>query len=272
VFDIQQANMPATINMLYTLGMAFGSDELPSVLHLVLSAITTLAVFAFGRQFFSARVGWMAAMISVSTLLMVVFGAVPNVEWGLALFDFLGVYAFLQWHRSGRRNWLLLSGTLMGLSLGSKYLGGITGLALGLTLVVLAFKQRSTIGWSGILTLLLTFGVPAALIASPWYLKNWVWLGNPLWPLLGYDPNDYNQYISPIVQYPGGLLGRALSPFHLYVRGSVEYSGVRPPLALLAVPFYVLLPRHRVVTGLLALALFHFVIWAQGCHVLRYIA
>ena len=113
--------MPLTVNMLYLLGIAFGSDELPSVLHLTLTVLVTTATFAFGRRYFGVRAGWMAAIASVSTLLLVVFAAVPNVEYGLALFDFLAVFAFVRWHGSRQRGWLAASGGLMGLSLGSKY-------------------------------------------------------------------------------------------------------------------------------------------------------
>jgi hypothetical protein len=113
--------------------------------------------------------------------------------------------------------------------------------------------------------------VPAALVAAPWYMKNVLWLGSPLWPLTGGDPNDYNLYISPKVRFSGGLLGEPLIPFRLYAEGSIEYAGVRPPFALLLSPLYLIVPRHRIVTALFGLAAFHFVVWAQGAHVLRYL-
>src|SRR6185295_11833717 len=72
-------------------------------------------------------------------------------------------------------------------------------------------------------------------------------------------------------KYSESVLGWALVPFRLFLDGSVEYHGVRPPLALLVVPLYAMLPKNRVVTALLGIALLHFVIWVQASHVLRYL-
>lgn len=270
LIDIEQANMPLTINLLYLLGLAVGSDELGSVLHLTLTILVTAATFSFGRRYFGARIGWIAAVVSISTLMLVVFATVPNVEWGLALFDFLGVYAFCRWHETHDRRWLLVSGLLIGLSMGSKYLGAISALALGLGLSWQVLRERSRLGMAGMLGLLLTFAVPAGLIAAPWYLKNLLWMGNPLWPLLGADPNDFNIH-GQVVRFGGGLLGELAIPFRLYLEGSAEYSGIRPPAALLLLPLYVMLPKHRLVNALLALAVFQFVVWAQTAHILRYL-
>ncbi|HEX6655665.1 MAG TPA: hypothetical protein VF153_05575, partial [Candidatus Limnocylindria bacterium] len=59
--ELQQANMPFTVEMLYLLGLAFGSDELPGLLHLGLAVLLGLATFGFGRRFFGPTVGWLAA-------------------------------------------------------------------------------------------------------------------------------------------------------------------------------------------------------------------
>jgi hypothetical protein len=122
------------------------------------------------------------------------------------------------------------------------------------------------------LMLLVSYGLPAAFVAAPWYLKNLVWFGNPVWPFLAANPNDFNMYLGSTTKFAGseGIVGTLLLPIYLYVRGSVELPAGRPPLQLLAIPLYLLLPKHRVVTALLALAAVHFLAWSQGAHVLRY--
>jgi hypothetical protein len=272
VLDIQQANMPLTVNLLYLLGLAFGSDELGGVLHLALTVLVTAATFSFGRHFFGVRVGWLASVVSVSTAMLVVFATVPNVEWGFGLFDFLAVYAFFRWHTSGDRGWLLVSSVLLGFSMGSKLLGGVTAIGLGMALLVQAFAMRRSLGTWSIVRLIALFAVPAALIAAPWYVKNWIWFGNPLWPFFGSDPNDYNMYHSRYVKYGGGLLGQLLAPLRSFTEGSVEYSGVRPPPAFLLMPLCLLPPRNRVATGLMGMAALHLLVWIIGAHVLRYMA
>jgi hypothetical protein len=270
--DVQQANMPLAVNMLYLLGLAFGSDELGGVLHLAIALLVAAATFSLGRRLFGQRVGWIAATTFVSTQMMLVFGTVAYVDYGLALFDFLAVYAFVLWRESGRRGWLIAAGLLVGCALASKYLGVLTAVCLGVWLLGAVVRERRQLGIVGAVRSLLAFGLPALLLAGPWYLKNLVWFGNPVWPFLAANPNDFNMYLGGTTRFEGssGLVGALLLPARLYLNGSVEYPVIRPPLQLLVLPLYLLLPKHRTVTALLCLAGVHFVAWSQGAHILRY--
>jgi hypothetical protein len=133
--ELIQANMPFTVNMLYLLGLAAGSDEMPNLLHLAFAGLTALAVFGFGRRFFDERVGWVAALVFLSAPALSVYGPVANVDFGWAFFDFLAVYALALWARTDHRPWLIAAGLAVGLSLGSKYFGAITFGALGLAVI-----------------------------------------------------------------------------------------------------------------------------------------
>jgi hypothetical protein len=270
--DIQQANMPLAVNMLYLLGLAFGSEELSGVLHLALAALVAVVTFSFGRRFFGAKVGWIAATTCLSTQLLVAIGTVAFIDYGLAFFDFLAVYAFFVWRDSGRRNWLVVSGLLVGCALASKHLGLITAVSLGVWLLAVIVLERKQHGLRGILTLLLAFGVPAALVVAPWYLKNLVWFGNPVWPVLAPNPSGFNQYLGNTTRFGGtdGILGPFLVAVYLYVYGSVELALVRPPLQLLAIPLYLVVRRSRIATALLVLTGVQFLVWSQGAHVVRY--
>ena len=271
VWDIGDANMPFTLDMLYLLGLAFGSDELAGVLHLSLVAAVCAAIFSLGRRYLGERAGWIAAIAFVSTGIVLVFGTVPNVEYGLTLFDFLGVYAFLRWRESDDRRWLALSGALVGLALGTKYFALFTAATLGLWLLWIGLRSRRHLGWTGAAALVLTFALPAGLVASPWYLKNLLWFGNPVWPYLAPGPDDFNLMLTATMKYPGGLLGWLMLPVWLFVWGSREYPMIRPPLELLALPLYLLLPKRRIVTTLLLLGAIQYVLWSTGAHVLRYL-
>lgn len=274
--DVQQVNMPLAVNMLYLLGLAFGSDEQPAVVHLALALLVAAAAFSFGRRFWGERVGWVAATTFVATQLMLVFATVPYVDYGLSLFDFLAVYAFVVWWRSGRARrpgWLVACGLLVGSALGSKLLGAITALALGLWLVGLLAADRRSVGWRGAAASLLAYGLPALLLAGPWYLKNLAWFGNPVWPFLAGNPHDFNMYLGGTTRFAdsAGLLGALSLPLRLYADGSVEYPAIRPPLVLLVLPLYAVVRRHAVASALLVLAGVQCAVWSQGAHLLRYL-
>ncbi|MGE3269885.1 MAG: glycosyltransferase family 39 protein [Chloroflexota bacterium] len=269
--DVQQANMPFTVDLLYLIGLALGSDELAGVLHLAFALALTAAIFSFGREFVSRQVGAFGAVIFLSGTVVAVYAPMANVDFGLALFDFLAVYAFVRWLRSCQRAYLLLCGSLLGLALGTKYLGGITALALGVALLWHLARLWGTRSATTLLADLLAFGLPALLIAAPWYAKNWLWLGSPVWPFLAPGEPDLNIAISANVNLGREWFDYLLLPWRMYFGPAHEYPLARPPLLLWLLPLYLLLPKHRVVTGLLALAGVHVLVWSQGAHVIRYL-
>ena len=269
--DVQQANMPLTVDLLYLVGLAFASDEMPNVLHLTLALLVAVAIYGFGRQFVDERVGLFGAVIFLSSPILAMYGPMANIDFGFAMFDFLAVWAFFRWVQGSERRYLLLAGLLAGFSMGSKYHGGITGLMLGLALLGVAVKQYGVTRPLPILSLALTFAIPAALVACPWYIKNLLWLGSPIWPLLSPGPTAYNIAISANVDSGRTAIDYLLLPIRAYIGKAHEYPIARPPFLLLLLPAYLLMRKHRVVSGVLAIGAVHLTIWAQGPQVLRYL-
>jgi hypothetical protein len=267
--DVQQANMPMTVDMLYTVGLAFGSDELAAVIHLAMALFGATTTFAFARRFVGERVAWIAPIIFLSTSMIWLYAPNANIDYGLALFDVMAVFAVTIWAHDRQPRWLLVAGALGGLCLGTKYLGATTVGLLGLFVLTQAIRSRARP--AEIVRLALLYGLPALIVASPWYIKNWLWLGSPVWPLLRTDSQDFNIAITPNVRYGTGLLDYLLIPYYLYVDGSLEFSLSRPPILFLLLPLYLLLPRHRVVTGLLIFSAVQYAVWTQTAHVLRYL-
>jgi hypothetical protein len=268
--DVQQANMPLTVDLLYVVGLALGSDEFANVLHLALALMVVGAIFSFGREFLDEKVGLLAALVFLSSPSVAMFAPMANIDYGLALFDFLAVYAFARWLRSDDRRFLLVSGVLVGFAMGSKYFGGITGLALGLLLVWTLARSSERRPPRQLVVLLLTFALPAALIAAPWYVKNALWLGSPIWPLLAPGPQAHNIAISANANLGRGVTDYLLLPWRVYFGAAHEYALARPSLLFVLLPLYLFVPKNRVVSGLLGLGAFHLVVWTQGPHVIRY--
>jgi len=268
------ANMPFTVQMLYLLGLAFGSDELPSLLHLTLAMLLGLATFSFGRRFFGARVGWLAATILLSAPTVAFYAPVANIDFGWAFFDFLAVYAFAIWTQDRRTHWLTLAGLAAGLSLGSKYLGLLTCSALALGIVVETMRdgrfRPTRSAW-----LLAQLLVPAALVAAPWYLKNWLWLGSPIspiWPYLGATQTPaIDAYLAQNMNGGRTIVDHLLVPFRLF-RPDPEFPLARLSFVYALIPLYVLVRKHRMVSYLLVLAALHVAVWSQISGTIRYLA
>lgn len=189
----------------------------------------------------------------------------------------LPIYASVLWTESNRRQWLVLSGVTMGLALGSKYLALGGAAVLGLWVL----WQSRTQGWKTVLVHGLLFGGTALLVGSPWYVKNWLWAGNPVYPSFfggtGWTAERVNWHLLYHRSFGAGhsLWGYLLLPWNLYVRherfatfqGSIEAPSLLFPLALL----YPLARRSRILDSMAWVTMLRFIVWSCGSQQARFL-
>jgi hypothetical protein len=130
---------------------------------------------------------------------------------------------------------------------------------------------------------LLLFAFIAALVAAPWYLKNWLFTGNPVYPFLYglFGGQFWDSFRAD--WYAAGGTGIGIRPttwlalpwlLTLGIRDANYWDGRTGPLFLLFLPLillYIILGlfrrdayRARAVNTLLIFALAQFVVWALG--------
>lgn len=174
-----QANGPATIEMLFMAGLAFGTDAFSQIIHFAYFVLFLAAAFGFYRRHLAREGALVPALILLGIPVLPLIAASAYTDFGWALHEFLGLWALINWLQKRGRAWLVLSGCFMGLAMGTKYLA-LGGAAL-LGFWILLDGRRSP---RSAARDLLWYALPALLIASPWYLKNWVLGGNPFYPFL----------------------------------------------------------------------------------------
>lgn len=178
---LSHSNFPFTMEMLYLLGLLLRDQSLAKLFHLACGWLTVCAIFAFGRRWWGARAGALGAAI---------FAAIPLVAWEMmsaynelafALYAFLAIFALSRWWEARQAEgsgWLWVAGLMCGLALGTKMLAGavlIFGL-LGLLWALFRKEPQVTIGRG------IAFAAIALVVASPWYVKSYLWTGNPVYP------------------------------------------------------------------------------------------
>ncbi len=275
--DIWQANAPFTIEMLYMFGLRFQSDTFAKLLHMSYGIALVIATFAFGKRIAGWQGGWLAATILVAIPILPIWAAQAYADMAWAVYEFLGVYAWFLWLKSDRRAWLALSAIAVGLALGSKFLGlGIWG-TLGLAVVWGSRRQ----GWKRIFQNAAMFLGIALLIGSPWYLKNWLWTGNPIYPLYFGGLDWPAERVQLLMNYLGSfgvghqLVDYLLLPLSIYIQyerfttflGSIEVLSFLYPLLVLY-PFI----RHKKAIHILGvIVLIRLVLWALASQQIRFL-
>ncbi len=211
-------NMPLGAEMLALLAMVISGDWWLGALagKTVIAAFTplcALALLAAGRRFFSAGAGVVAALAYISIPWVVGISTSGLIEGATACYLFLAVYALLLKTNRGAA----LSGFFAGAAVATKYPAALfVLLPLGVWVAFVGFSKRgsarlaadgtSAHGGSRHLSFfraavpaaakrLSLFLLAAAVSCGPWFAKNWVFTGNPTYPLLyeAFDGKTWNE-------------------------------------------------------------------------------
>jgi hypothetical protein len=271
------ANYPFTLEMLYTLGMAFGSDTFARLIHLIYGVLLVLATFCLGRRYLGGDEGWIAVVILLGVPILPFWASLAYTDMA-GLYEFLAMYALVLWKENQQRRWLVLAGLMMGWALGSRYLA-VGGLGvLGLWVIwQCRYQGLRNIFINGII-----FGLTAVLLGSPWYIKNWLWSGNPVYPFffggLGWTTERldfFNIYQLNSFGTGRSFLDYILLPWNLFAQHE-KFSTLTatieiPNILFLLVLLYLWMRRGGGLDGLAGLTMLRFIGWALGPQQFRFL-
>jgi hypothetical protein len=182
---LTHSNFPFGIEMLYMLGLLLRDQSLAKLFHFGCGWLAVLAVFSFARRWWGALAGRLGAAIFVAIPIVIWQATTAYNELALALYAFLTVYALALWFRARARDegdgWLWVAAITCGLALGVKMLAGSL---LIFALLALAWNLRAASGRRRAACQMLVFAVIAGVVAAPWYLKSYLWTGNPVYPFM----------------------------------------------------------------------------------------
>lgn len=175
---IHHSNFPFAFDNLFVWGLQWGGESGAKAFVLVSFVYGCVALFGLGRTLYSEAAGWWGALA---------FAAMPVVAWesGTAYVDIAhGLYAglglvFAAMLATGRPSpgpWI--TALCLGLALGTKYTGLQTVAVVGLLFLVALAMGRGRVSVKPLaLTLVVT-----VVVGAPWYVRNQVLVGNPVFP------------------------------------------------------------------------------------------
>jgi 4-amino-4-deoxy-L-arabinose transferase-like glycosyltransferase len=157
----------------------------------------------------------------------------------LALAFYCAAVLYLLWlalDSTNGRPWIL-SGIFCGMAMGIKYTSFVLPLV---ALALLVWTSRRHL--LDALAPTVRFTVAAVLVASPWYLRNWIWVGNPFYPFL-FGGKYWDAFLAAHYAQSGTGIGfnlreLILMPLNLALgqRDANFYDGRIGPLWLILLP------------------------------------
>jgi 4-amino-4-deoxy-L-arabinose transferase-like glycosyltransferase len=200
------------------------------------------AAYLLGKDIFSAGAGWVSAFLLATTPTFVRWASSGYVDLPMAFYYSLATFFTLRLMHSQRRVDALLAGIMLGLAAWTKN-AALVGLGLVALWALLALWRR----WLHPVYLLIA-GLSCAMVALPWYLRNWVEARLIVPPTAWVDQAEHSfRTALAFITHPQDfgltgwliLIGAVLAVWQLILRkGQLKEAKARSFLLWLTLPFF----------------------------------
>lgn len=224
---------PQGMEMLFLPAFIFGRHSAAAMVHVAFLVSLALLIVCFGRRFGFPGAGYFASLAVFASPLLGKVGTSAYNDVAVAAMVF-GVFYLLELSRDDEQTGPV-AGLLAGFAFALKYTA-----ALAVPFALLMRRPRS-------IREALRFSVPAAAMALPWIVRNWIWLGNPLAPFFNrWFPNAYfhtgseDAYVAGLAHFEiphWWQIPLDITLFGRYIPGSLGPVFLLAPIALVAIRF-----------------------------------
>lgn len=211
------ANFPFTIEMLFGLGLLFVDGYAARGVHWLFLAATLSSVYAAGRRYGPPGAGLLGCALFASIPFVALIASWGFIEVALSAVVLLCARALVLWAEAA--GWIRAApgdcpspagasrvfAASLGLALGVKYTSVLFAAFLFVAVLFLAWptRRRDVRGLAAAFLL-------AGAIGSPWYIKNALVTGNPVFPLANgiFHAEDWSETETILYFYHAGAKGR----------------------------------------------------------------
>ena len=177
---------PMNLDLLYIIPLYFGNDIVPKLIHFIFALLTAGLLFGYLRRRLNDLYALFGVVFFLSIPIIVKLSITVYVDLGLIFFSTAALLLLLKWLESRfQLRFLILSAVSCGLAMGTKYNGLITFFLVTLFVPFLysRFGEKKSHGLTRTVGFTCVFVFTALLIFSPWMLRDYMWTGNPIYPL-----------------------------------------------------------------------------------------
>jgi 4-amino-4-deoxy-L-arabinose transferase-like glycosyltransferase len=233
--ELMFSGMPQNTEMLYTLAMGLRGVTAAQMLGWSFGALLALGLAAYAHEVTGSRGAVLAPALLFSGLSLALELSWAYSDLLLMLLALAVLIAVRQWRISNAQGWLGAAGALAGLAVGCKYTGILIPFAACALLLWPTADRRP----ASAMRRLAVFGLSAFGVFLPWLLKNWLFTGSPvfplLWPTAVMDAARQWFYNRPDLadHHPAWAALILLRGVFLGVQGGNDYDATVGPLVIL---------------------------------------
>jgi len=243
---------PMNLELLYSIPLYFGNDIIPKYIHFAFALLTAWLIFNYLRPRTNFIYAILGVLFFLSIPIIVKLSITVYVDLGLIFFSTASLLLLLKWVENGfKYRFLALSAICCGLAMGTKYNGLITFFLLTLFVPFIhsRYAKDNKAGAVKSLRYGALFLAIALLLFTPWMIRNYIWTGNPLYPLYDglFNPEDpVHRHTIDLFTYRSAVYHEqwwqiALLPIRIFFEGqdgNPQYFDGRLNAFLLLLPLF----------------------------------
>lgn len=279
------SSFPHGMEMLYQAALAVRGPVVASLISWMFYPFTALAIYAYCARYFTAHLGFLAAVVWLYTPMLMLISAGGYVDCALAFYAFMALFAFQRWRDAeGDAGWLAVGALLCGTGCSVKYTGLVVA-AFGAALIARYAPRGKKVFSLGIFVAL------AGAMFLPWIIKNAILLHNPIAPwgtglftgslVPAATATAYFAHIAGHGSAIAGITDWILLPWHMTVNGVMFGGGfdITGPLFLLFIPcaalagrrLYSMVRNSTIIRDILLFVSLFIAAWLASGKVLRFL-
>lgn len=244
-YNILQFWFPSLLEGDFLWALGLGAEQTTQLIHWSFSILVLVLIWEWSHQVFGDKPAWWALAILISMPSFTWLSAWAYTDMALTFFSLACLYTLWRWRETNEAQWLLINGLLTGMAMGIKYTSFIVPI-FGIVLIMLYEKNLHAR-----ITSTMKYSLPALFVALPWYLRNWLVMGNPFYPFI-FGGRYWDSFQASWYSGSGSGIGWSLReilllPFTLTLgyRDQNYYDGRLGPLFLLLLPFALWIIRPK---------------------------
>ena len=216
---IHHSNFPGAVDSWFTVGQLIGGQTAAKTFTWWFTVYGTVAIIGFIRERFSVSSSWLCGIAFASIPMVMWESGTAYVDVANGLFAGFGFVFAAQYIEKREKSDLILAAVMLSFAAGSKYTG-LQAIFIASLVVLLLINKSEKLG-------AVKMGGLAAALSSFWYIKNWILVGNPVYPFFysifgGKNWDTYNGFIyseeqktfgySGVMNLGQSILGLVISP------------------------------------------------------------
>ncbi len=233
-FDVN-ALWPLNIEMLFMFGLMIKNAILAKMFNYVMGVLTILCIYLISRKFASKTFSLAAAALYYLMPVVISQSGYAYVDVGIAFFTSLLVLLVCEWMDDGKLNTVVLMGVFGGILLGAKFTNAIILATVAMMMLLWVFFGKKPL-LSTVKPLFL-FCAVVALVSCHWYVRSYVFMGNPVFPFLNslFGIESLREFKSSAASV--GFKEFFITPFNLVLKPQL-YGGVANQLGPALIAFF----------------------------------